>query len=333
MSWNNNFLEKKAMTLWMGDLDDTMDEATIASNYLAVGETVTAVKIIKNRLNGQPAGYCFVEFPSVEASQRALLRLNGKPIPNTDPPKRFKLNTATKNKDQGGEEWSVFVGDLTEEVDDYMLYEAFQKRYPSTKGAKVVLGQGGVSRGFGFVRFGSQQEQLASLREMQSWPVEVGGRTIRVSSATPKKQWEQKDGFGFPGTAPGTAPEQQAPPPDWPVTGSGSNSQNWEQWNQYYQQQQYWQYQQQYAQQWGEYYQNYQAGDAAAPGSKETSPAIAPPVPKPVKNGAAPDDPNQAFDVEASNARLIARSEDFLKTLDESQWFTEMLNFPCITAN
>merc|ERR550519_1811826 len=126
------------MTLWMGDLDEAMDEATIGAAFLAVGETVSAVKVIKSRLTGQPAGYCFVEFPTIEASQRALLRLNGKPVPNTDPPKRFKLNTASKNKDIG-EEYSIFVGDLSEDVDDFSLYEAFQKRYSSARGAKVVL--------------------------------------------------------------------------------------------------------------------------------------------------------------------------------------------------
>ena len=42
-------------------------------------------------------------------------------------------------------EFSVFVGDLASEVDDYQLHQAF-KKYPSCKGAKVVTDQYGYSR-------------------------------------------------------------------------------------------------------------------------------------------------------------------------------------------
>ena len=347
MNFKDDFLAKKAMTLWMGDLDDGMEEPAISAAFVAVGETVTAVKCIKNRFDGKPAGYAFVEFPSIEASQRALLRLNGKPIPDANPPKRFKLNTASKNRD-GGEEYSIFVGDLTDEVDDYSLYESFQKRYASCKGAKVVLGAGGVTRGFGFVRFSNQAEQMAALREMQNFSG-LGGRPIRVSSATPRKDWGPRgaggggggggDGWGDRNSSVGGGGGSSGGGAggagganggaEW---GSGSNSndpQQWQQWQQYYQQQQqYWQYQQ-YSSQWGDYWQqNYPAGQNPDGGS--ATPDL--PAPPPTKASKS-DDPNEAFDVEGANAELIARSEDFMKTIDDSQWFSEILNFPCVAAN
>lgn len=42
-------------------------------------------------------------------------------------------------------EFSVFVGDLASEVDDFQLHQVF-KKYPSCKGAKVVTDQYGYSR-------------------------------------------------------------------------------------------------------------------------------------------------------------------------------------------
>lgn len=42
-------------------------------------------------------------------------------------------------------EYSVFVGDLASEVDDFQLHQVF-KKYPSCKGAKVVTDQYGYSR-------------------------------------------------------------------------------------------------------------------------------------------------------------------------------------------
>ena len=56
------------------------------------------------------------------------------------------------------------MGDLTDDVDDYALYKTFKDRYPSTKGAKVVLESNGESRGFGFVRFSNNFEQMAALK-------------------------------------------------------------------------------------------------------------------------------------------------------------------------
>ena len=49
-------------------------------------------------------------------------------------------------------------------MDDYDLYKTFKDRYPSTKGAKVVLEPNGDSRGFGFVRFSNSIERNAALR-------------------------------------------------------------------------------------------------------------------------------------------------------------------------
>ena len=340
---NNDFMAKKAMTLWMGDLDDGTEEAAIEAAFVAVGETVVSVKCIKNRYDGKPAGYAFVEFPSIEASQRALLRLNGKPIPNTNPPKRFKLNTASKNRDNG-EEYSIFVGDLTDDVDDFSLYETFQKRYSSCKGAKVVLGNGGISRGFGFVRFSNQSEQMSALRDMQNF-VGLGGRPLRVSGATPRKEWGNRgggggDNWGDNRNQHGGAGGGNNQGGDW---GGNPNDPQWQQWQQYYQQQQYWQYQQ-YSNQWGDYWQqqNFPQGQnpeasgpqigpeaPAAAATNASSSATAPTANKASKS----DDPNEAFDVEGANAELMARSEDFLKTLDESQWFSDILNFTAVAAN
>lgn len=43
-------------------------------------------------------------------------------------------------------EFSVFVGDLTSDVDDYHLHQFFLKKFPSCKGAKVVTDPYGNSR-------------------------------------------------------------------------------------------------------------------------------------------------------------------------------------------
>ncbi|XP_048850436.1 tRNA selenocysteine 1-associated protein 1-like isoform X4 [Brienomyrus brachyistius] len=81
--------------------------------------------------------------------------------------------------------FSLFIGDLSTEVDDGMLYDFFLSRYPSCQGAKVLLDTLGNSRGCGFVQFPSQCDQKRALMECQGTRG-LGARPLRLSLATSK---------------------------------------------------------------------------------------------------------------------------------------------------
>lgn len=53
----------------------------------------------------------------------------------------FRLNWAANGRQSGAAptDFSLFVGDLVEEVSDYRLQEAFRRFYPSVRSAKVQL--------------------------------------------------------------------------------------------------------------------------------------------------------------------------------------------------
>uniref|UniRef100_A0A5K3FIF9 tRNA selenocysteine-associated protein 1 n=1 Tax=Mesocestoides corti TaxID=53468 RepID=A0A5K3FIF9_MESCO len=170
-------------TIWMGDLEPFMDEAFIRQAFEFHDEKVVSVKIIRNKATGQTLGYGFVEFQDGVAARDAMLKLNGKPIPGI-PTRRFKLNHASYGKDSTAGEYSLFVGELTEDVDDLILFNAF-KKYPSCRSAKVVMNNG-KSRGYGFVRFASEADQDKALIEMQNF-CGLGYKPIRVSLAIPKR--------------------------------------------------------------------------------------------------------------------------------------------------
>ncbi|KAM6045433.1 tRNA selenocysteine 1-associated protein 1 isoform 3-T3 [Chlamydotis macqueenii] len=175
-----------AASLWMGDLEPYMDENFVSRAFATMGELVLSVKIIRNRLTGIPAGYCFVEFADLATAEKCLHKINGKPLPGATPAKRFKLNYATYGKQpDNSPEYSLFVGDLTPDVDDGMLYEFFVKVYPSCRGGKVVLDQAGVSKGYGFVKFTDELEQKRALTECQG-AVGLGSKPVRLSVAIPK---------------------------------------------------------------------------------------------------------------------------------------------------
>lgn len=166
-----------------------MTENFILNAFRKCGEDPQAVKLMKNKYTGEPAGYCFVNFNSDDQAIDAMHKLNGKPIPGTNPIVRYRLNSATNNNNKImgpiEREYSVWVGDLSTEVDDYSLYKAFAGKYNSIRSAKVILDGGGFSKGYGFVRFGLEEEQRSALYEMTGY-VGLGTKALKICNAVPK---------------------------------------------------------------------------------------------------------------------------------------------------
>ncbi|XP_034017377.1 tRNA selenocysteine 1-associated protein 1-like isoform X2 [Thalassophryne amazonica] len=206
-------------TLWMGNLETYMDEKFITRAFATMGEQAINVRIIRNKMTGGALGYCFVEMTDEATAERCLRKVNGKSLPGANPPTRFKLNRANFGKQDSGQMYSLFVGDLTPEVDDGMLYEFFYNRYPSCRGGKVVLDSVGNSKGCGFVQFPDERLQKRALQECQG-AVGLGGKPLRLSLAANNLR---------------NRPQQQTEQKTWQSSPSGYK-QNYDQYSQYQQQ-------------------------------------------------------------------------------------------------
>ncbi|XP_058072273.1 polyadenylate-binding protein RBP47B' [Magnolia sinica] len=174
-------------TLWIGDLQYWVDENYLHTCFAHTGE-VLSIKIIRNKITGQPEGYGFVEFVSHAAAERILQTYNGTQMPGTE--QTFRLNWASfgigERRPDAGPEHSIFVGDLAPDVTDYLLQETFRAQYPSVRGAKVVTDPNtGRSKGYGFVKFSDEMERNRAMTEMNG--VYCSTRPMRISAATPKK--------------------------------------------------------------------------------------------------------------------------------------------------
>ncbi|CAA2967390.1 polyadenylate-binding RBP47 [Olea europaea subsp. europaea] len=179
-------------TIWIGDLQQWMDETYLQSCFSETGEVVS-VKVIRNKHTGQSDRYGFIEFRSHAAAEKVLQGYSDCMMPNTD--QTFRLNwaafSAGDRRTDGGSDLSIFVGDLDSEVTDALLHETFASKYPSVKGAKVVIDSNtGRSKCYGFVRFGDENERSRAMMEMNG--VYCSSRPMRISVATPKKQTTQQ---------------------------------------------------------------------------------------------------------------------------------------------
>ncbi|XP_076441417.1 tRNA selenocysteine 1-associated protein 1-like [Babylonia areolata] len=294
--------------IWMGNnLDDAMNEQFIKQAFQHYGEKVLSVKIIKGKKAGQQP-YCFVEFDDVEQARHALFKLNGKPIPNTHPSKLFKLNPASFGKEQQlMPEFSLHIGDLTLDVDDYTLYSAFAKNYRSVRGAKVVLDCNGKSKGFGFVRFSDESDQQRALVEMQHM-TGIGRRPIKVGLAAPKRSSSRS--FGSHGSQ-SHSHDNLGPPTSYPSAPSSSShgggsysSPPYSHHGGYYS--------------WGGYYhyshnyQNHPPPSHEYPGEGQAAA---------VDDMEVLEDPCLEVNVTKENREFMESSESFFEALDRSRWF------------
>ncbi|KAM4538801.1 tRNA selenocysteine 1-associated protein 1-like [Odontesthes bonariensis] len=284
-------------TLWMGNLETYMDEKFITRSFSTMGEQVVSVRIIRNKMTGGALGYCFVEMTDEATAERCLRKINGKALPGANPPTRFKLNRATFGKQDTGQMYSLFVGDLTPEVDDGMLYEFFYNRYPSCRGGKVVLDSMGNSKGCGFVQFPDERLQKRALDECQG-AVGLGGKPLRLSLAANNLRNKQQ--------------QQSEHKQSWQSNQSGYRN-TYDQYNQY-QQQGYPGYYPSwgYDQASGMYGYNYQQYDYSQYPPPQESEAV------PEDDGL--EDHSLELDVVEANRKFMELSEELYDALIECQW-------------
>ncbi|CAG2113568.1 unnamed protein product [Medioppia subpectinata] len=182
MSWNR-LNQNNGNTLWMGDVEEVMDERFIRTSFHLMSQNPTHVKVVRHK-TGQAIGYAFISFESQEMALRVLRELNGQQIPNAVQGKRFRLNL-TSSRDREDNEFSIYVGDLSPEVDDFTLLNAFSKHYPSTCSAKVMVSEG-QSRRFGFVRFNEENDYRNALIQCNQSTI-LGPKPISVKAAKPRR--------------------------------------------------------------------------------------------------------------------------------------------------
>ena len=120
-------------TLWVGDVQQHWDEATIL-NLFPQWCRPLQVRVIRGRVTatGYTAGYGFLEFESREHAEHVLDTYNNTLIPGANGV-RFRLNWGGAAAGNGQrraprEHYSLFVCDLASSIDDFSLQSVFSIR-------------------------------------------------------------------------------------------------------------------------------------------------------------------------------------------------------------
>ncbi|KAI4092375.1 MAG: hypothetical protein L6R37_007585 [Teloschistes peruensis] len=196
--------EPNKRALYVGGLDTRVTEDILRQIFEVAGH-VQNVKIIPDKNLGaseQSKGlnYGFVEYDDPGAAERAMSTLNGRRVHQSpketsegmhaDLAKEIKVNWAYQSNNQTKEDTSnhyhIFVGDLSNEVNDEVLLQAFSA-FGSVSEARVMWDmKTGRSRGYGFVAFRDREQAEKALSSMDGeW---LGSRAIRCNWANQKGQ-------------------------------------------------------------------------------------------------------------------------------------------------
>jgi RNA recognition motif-containing protein len=178
----------ESKTIWMGNIESHMTEPYLR-NFFSDDEGLAALKLMKDKVTGGLAGYAFIEFTTTPAAKKFLEKYNNRPMPGSSAP--FRLNWAQYSGNKSaGPEYSLFIGDISNDVTEAQITSVFRLRYPSVTGMKIVNDPiSGISKGYGFIKFGSEREASVALDEMQG--VYIGSKPIRMSKAAPKRGAEE----------------------------------------------------------------------------------------------------------------------------------------------
>ena len=89
---------------------------------------------------------------------------------------------------------NIYVGNLSFDVSDAQLQEAFGAHGTVNKANVVTDRETGRSRGFGFVEMAKDEEGKAAIEALNG--SELGGRTITVNVAKPREDRPRGGGGG-----------------------------------------------------------------------------------------------------------------------------------------
>ena len=178
--------EPNKRALYVGGLDPRVTEEVLKQIFETTGHVVS-VKIIPDKnFNSKGFNYGFVEYDDPGAADRAMNTLNGRRVHQAEIRVNWAYQSNSQNKEDTSNHFHIFVGDLSNEVNDEVLLQAFSA-FGSVSEARVMWDmKTGRSRGYGFVAFRERADAEKALSSMDGeW---LGSRAIRVNWANQKGQ-------------------------------------------------------------------------------------------------------------------------------------------------
>lgn len=181
--------------VFMKNLDKSIDNKAMYDTFSAFGN-ILSCKVAQDE-SGNSKGYGFVHFETEEAARNAITKVNGMLLNSKKVYVGKFIPRAEREKELGEKAkmyTNVYVKNFGDDLNDEKLYEMFSK-YGKITSHKVVVGEDGKSKGFGFVAFEDSDTAEGAVNALNG--MEVNGKNIYVGRAQKKgeRQAELKKKF------------------------------------------------------------------------------------------------------------------------------------------
>ncbi|GAX72652.1 hypothetical protein CEUSTIGMA_g108.t1 [Chlamydomonas eustigma] len=175
--------EDVSATLYFGNLHPYVQQSSLEDLCTYFGP-VEVVKVIKDKITGNSAGYGFVKFWDRSFAESALQALNGKMYLGQE----MRVNWAfpDHHKEDTSQHFHIFVGDLGSEVTDSALHNAFCAHWQCSDARVMWDHNTGRSKGYGFVSFRTKEDAEKAIEKMQG--MQIGSRRVRLGWAQHKQE-------------------------------------------------------------------------------------------------------------------------------------------------
>lgn len=170
-------------TLYLGNLHPYVDD-NVLREVFALFDGISELKVIKDRATGMSAGYGFARFFDKESAGTALDSVQGQIL--FGQPMKVNWALQKEKEDELGSHHHVFVGDLSADVTDQTLMEAFS-HCDGCSDARVMWDFAtGRTKGYGFVSFVTKEQAQSAIETMDG--AHLGSRCIRCGWAQHKTE-------------------------------------------------------------------------------------------------------------------------------------------------
>ena len=171
------FERNQEATCYIGNLDARVNEEILWELFMQCGPVVN-VHIPRDKITGEHQGFGFVEFKIMH-----MIKLYGKPI---------KVNKASQDKRTQEVGANIFVGNLSEEVDEKGLKDIFSA-FGVVLSTKIMRDpDSGSSKRYGFVSFDNFDSSDEAMKKMNGQY--ISGKPIDVSYAYKKDTKGERHG-------------------------------------------------------------------------------------------------------------------------------------------
>eukprot|EP01132_Coremiostelium_polycephalum_P001469 gene1469-1852_t len=169
-------------SLYVGDLNPDVNEAVLNDLFSKVGRNaIASIHVCRDSYTYRSLGYAYVNFYNSYDAERALDTLNYSMINGRPCRIMWSHRDPTKRKSNIG---NIFVKNLEKGVDHALLYDTFSS-FGNILSCKVEY-ENGVSKGYGYVHFESQESSERALQKVNG--TMLLGKQITVEPFVPKNE-------------------------------------------------------------------------------------------------------------------------------------------------